>query len=436
YRLLIVICILLGFGLAHYQNKKAVRLYSSTSLVNISSYVPVSEGIVSRSLREESSKEYYLEMLLALLKSFKIAERVLASNEDVRKFLGVKGAFVSSVPSPLEKNADSTNPVDPKYAAALKSYLRRIDTQHVKDSGLVKIIATTNKPKMSALMANLHAEQFIQLVLEDRKLKAEVTLNFLQGRLSEAEAALNDVRERKLAYARQNPAIAANVESIHRSFQAKYDRLMSGMTQVAAETSAKSNYLRLLNRRSMEDVAAGAGEMSSIMNVEKLRSEYEAWRKVIKNDQSPYLAEYRRQIKIAETALARHARIKRESAESAYRLSRDREEMLKKEFDRLAAEEKEHSSVRVEYDALLLEEAVAKEAVDKLSDRLNDAVLNSQNEQKTVVLIDPAVPDPVPVSPNTKANLIKGTLLGLFLGMVLAFLLDVSDTSIRTIQDL
>jgi len=72
----------------------------------------------------------------------------------------------------------------------------------------------------------------------------------------------------------------------------------------------------------------------------------------------------------------------------------------------------------------LLETRVTMEIVDKNLPR-----------QTMVVLMDPAVPDPDPVKPNKPMVIIAGLVVGLVVGVGLAFFIEYLDTSVKTIDD-
>jgi capsular exopolysaccharide synthesis family protein len=94
-----------------------------------------------------------------------------------------------------------------------------------------------------------------------------------------------------------------------------------------------------------------------------------------------------------------------------------------------AAETQPYWDKKRELDVLLsfqklLETRVTMEIVDKNLPR-----------QTMVVLMDPAVPDPDPVKPNKPMVIIAGLVVGLVVGVGLAFFIEYLDTSVKTIDD-
>lgn len=71
-----------------------------------------------------------------------------------------------------------------------------------------------------------------------------------------------------------------------------------------------------------------------------------------------------------------------------------------------------------------------------LNKQYEEAKLGVSSIVSFVSLVNRPAPNPVPVSPNTTLNLMAGAVLGLFLAIVVVFLLENLDVSISTIEDI
>lgn len=71
-----------------------------------------------------------------------------------------------------------------------------------------------------------------------------------------------------------------------------------------------------------------------------------------------------------------------------------------------------------------------------LNKQYEEAKLGLSSVVSFVSVVNPAAPSDAPISPNTRLNLLVGCLLGLFLAVVLVFLLENLDVSISTIEDI
>ncbi len=77
-----------------------------------------------------------------------------------------------------------------------------------------------------------------------------------------------------------------------------------------------------------------------------------------------------------------------------------------------------------------------KDQRDKLALNVNDQTIQLTLPQKGAVdVIDAAVPDPVPVKPKKKLVIPLGIIVGLIIGVGLAFFIEYLDTSVKTIDD-
>lgn len=71
-----------------------------------------------------------------------------------------------------------------------------------------------------------------------------------------------------------------------------------------------------------------------------------------------------------------------------------------------------------------------------LNKQYEEAKLGLSSVVSFVSVVNPAVPGDAPISPNKPRNLMTGCILGLFLAVVLVFLLENLDVSISTIEDI
>ena len=124
-----------------------------------------------------------------------------------------------------------------------------------------------------------------------------------------------------------------------------------------------------------------------------------------------------------------------EKVHNDYLAALNREKLL---GDALAKEKGNVSALNqrmIEYNILKREFEINQQLYESLLQRLKDATLSATLQATNVHVIDPATPPIHPISPNRQRNLSAGLLVGIILGVTLAFVQEALDSSVRTTEE-
>ena len=89
----------------------------------------------------------------------------------------------------------------------------------------------------------------------------------------------------------------------------------------------------------------------------------------------------------------------------------------------------------IEYNIKKREFEINQQLYESLLQRLKDATLSASLQVTNVNVIDPASIPATPVRPNRRRNLAAGLMVGLILGVTLAFVQEALDSSVRTTEE-
>ena len=89
----------------------------------------------------------------------------------------------------------------------------------------------------------------------------------------------------------------------------------------------------------------------------------------------------------------------------------------------------------IDYNILKRDFEINQQLYESLLQRLKDATLSASLQVTNVHVIDPASIPSVPIRPNRKRNLAAGLMIGILLGVTLAFVQEALDTSVRTTEE-
>ena len=108
---------------------------------------------------------------------------------------------------------------------------------------------------------------------------------------------------------------------------------------------------------------------------------------------------------------------------------------LKDQMKELEEQQKGFSGRELEYARLQREVEVGRKLYAMLKEKLEEARINEAQRVSDVSVVDPAVVPSAPMNHEKKAGVLLSGLLGIILGIILAFVFESLDTSIGTIED-
>ncbi len=157
-----------------------------------------------------SAKDFY-ETQYELLRSRSLARRVidqlgLQSSKSFRNMdePSLVGRLVSQLKGLVSGNASDGEEIEPDYEGF---FLDNLHVTPVKNSRLVRVEYDSPDPQEAAAVANALAENFVNTTLERRYDASSYAQSFLQERIQQARANLEDSERRLIAYAKEREII-------------------------------------------------------------------------------------------------------------------------------------------------------------------------------------------------------------------------------------
>jgi hypothetical protein len=89
----------------------------------------------------------------------------------------------------------------------------------------------------------------------------------------------------------------------------------------------------------------------------------------------------------------------------------------------------------IEHNILKRDFEINQQLYETLLQRLKDATLSASLHATNVNIIDPATPPIYPIRPRKARNLAAGLVIGLIIGVTVAFLQEALDTSVRNTEE-
>lgn len=384
----------------------------------------------------------YMKTQVDILKSRGLAERVvqklgLANNQ----------AFFASQESQIPAAGPSN---DAARAAAAQLVQGNLDVVLPRDSRIVTVTWESADPRMSALIVNTYASEFIQANLQRKFDSSSYARQFVSEQLvetkrkvEESERALND-------YSRQNGLIRTRDMGSSGSDK-------NGGGGSAGESVTTASLLQLnaaLNDATSRRIAAegrwqalaakpllGTTEVLANSTVASLLAARAGIESELQQERARHLEGYpavqakQAQLAVINRQLQQAAGNVRDSVRAELVAAQESEQKLAGQVNQLKSQTLSEQDQNVRYSMLAREADTDRQLYDSLLQRFKELNASSGIALSNISIIDTAQTPGGPTSPNLFKNVLMALLLGAGAAAMIVFLKEQFDDSIRVPED-
>jgi len=443
---LVLFVTLAGFGMAvglTFLAEQYFPKYSVSNMVEIRSLqAPNPDDPLEKASTTSQDADRLIKDQSLIAVSAPVLQLVL-KDPDVREarwFKEVEAKFKQREANPLELMIDELNDT--------------ITVEPIRLSNLMRVSAETNDPRSSKVLVDSLIRNYVDYV--DARAKRgyegqEIDLKERRDRLVEYQ---NAVQQKMRLELEQNPFIRQvlmNQRTTDDENVLMYNALVN---QFDTETLNWQHTADILNRYGLEGLQANADLLASVEG-DPLISDY---RKDLSNLEQartnlsarllpghPRMKEIDRQIsdlmlKLDEArrgARQRLAQQEMNNAKNNWAKSQMISLDINEKYQAAVHKQRDQQAILRRYQELQAEWEARKEVLDDLNYKLDQLSAIVTQDRRVRILTPPPAPEPKRMSqPNWPIWLGVGGLLSLLCGLGLAFLLEFTDTSVRTTRDL
>jgi capsular exopolysaccharide synthesis family protein len=313
----------------------------------------------------------------------------------------------------------------------------RIAVRRYRDTSLIEIVVEGEQPAEAAELANVIADVFESERLENKRAQTLRGLKKLREEMDDQYARMKAAQE-KVERVRRDLNIFGSVKLNDVTIQ----QLESQLTAAKVEMVTRKSRLEELKKLSPQQLRNAIATVFSEPTVQALLqnlTESELRLEVLKQDFGPEHPTVRTAIvqrdKLNQQIEARLEGILR-GFEIEQKMSEQRLTELQKQLDDLKKSSLDlDSAAFLPYRNALREEESETRVYEALKARIQQTTIEMEVPRSPVELIDKAETPFAPVRPNMMLNLILGGIVGLVLGMGLAFFIEFLDTSVKIMED-
>ena len=402
--------------------------YKSTALIQVDgTRINLVQDVTIDDGRSRSADLYATQE--KILRSRALARRVVNELE-----LWKRPAFATS-------SAQSPEALSKSAVSKLRSMMEAV---HIRQTHLMEISFMTPEPELSAELANALARHYIRFSVAEESDLARNTSSFILEQVGELRSSIREKENFLRDYARNHEVVMAESTDNNIVFQ-RLEELNRELTQAEASRAvAEARY------RSVQTASPAAiPEVRNAASVKALRQTHDRLAEAVAAASTRFKADWperqRLEASLEEARVRLDSRLSteaerfREELRGAYLTARRRESLLGKSLEEQKAQARDLRRVAADYVQVQHELDNERDMLQGLLRKHSETNLSAElGEQQPVKvrIVDLAEVAAAPFSPNVVMNLFVGGVLGLALGVGIAFLLDSVDRSIFTPEDL
>ncbi|MBW1962336.1 MAG: polysaccharide biosynthesis tyrosine autokinase [Deltaproteobacteria bacterium] len=334
------------------------------------------------------------------------------------------------------------SPVDaggPEQDAGLVSaFISRIDVKPIRNSRLVDIRMEAADPVLAAKMVNALVQAYIDRNLETKLQAAKDAVKWLAERIEEERKKVEQAENALLRYKEKHGIITGFSSDAEKITAEKLAQLNAQVVEAESRrVEAETRYRQAMALEQTPDMLDSIPEVLKndlVRQIKKMEVDLynrmsELSKKYGRNH--PRMVAIRSEL--AELQKRKMQEVKRvvNSLRNEYRLAVAREESLKQALAAQKAESLELNKKAIQYGVLQRQAESSRHMYELLIKRFKETTLTEEMKTGNIRIIDRAEVPLHPVKPKKRLNLMLAVVVGLMLGVGLAFFLEYLDNTIK-----
>jgi polysaccharide biosynthesis transport protein len=411
-KFIIIVSTLLVMGLSYGFAMRKTPFYEATASVKFEQSASFS-GLLVEVLSYSSADS--IETQASLIRSYPILE-------DVARRLGRLPEAAAGEPLRESK----------AYTSALDAIAAKIRTMRVPNTSIIEISATSTNPREARDLANTVAQAYRDYNRSVRNAHITEARKFIEAQLREVEGRVKRAEEEVWAFREANRIIAPGAET---------SVLLSVFTQLRGDiekTRQHRTELELAQTRLGKPDANGLSERVFVESanpaLQKLQST-QVELMLERNNLALEVTDRHPRLQALDDRMREVRSEMRREIGAQISLLRSREDILNRQMGELLQRNRELPAVELGLQRLQRDAKVNDDLLTLLKTKHQEALIKESEGVEEVTIIRPATEPSAPVGGEAFNTILVGAILGLMLGLVLAFVQETLDTSIGTIED-
>ncbi|MBV8051605.1 MAG: polysaccharide biosynthesis tyrosine autokinase [Acidobacteriaceae bacterium] len=419
---------------------RSTPIYDAVGSIAINKMDPVSLNLKDTS---GSSGDYYdptdLDTEVRILKSDLLALQVIRQ-------LGLdrsNDAKPDSTSAGLPLTTQLLQPDSPKMSALLGGFKGGLVVALVPNTRIVEIHYRSPDPRLAARVVNALVSTYVEQNFKTRFESTMQASEWLSKQLVDLQMKVETSQEKLVKYQKEHEILG--IDEKQNITTAKLDELNREFTEAQSARMDKESIYRLVQSGDADSITAAAqaqnaarGSAASSSLLEKLR-EQEADLKiqiavlgVQFGPAYPKLAQIRSQLSEVQAQMQIEMKKITARLRGDYQAAVQRENMLRAALEQQKQEANKLNESAIEYSLLKRDVETNRTLYEGLLEKLKEAGVTAGLRSNNFRIVDTARVPTSPSEPNLPRNVAFALALGLTTGVLLAFVLEGLDNTVRT----
>ena len=336
------------------------------------------------------------------------------------------------VRSSLENGKETAND-----SLIINEFLDKLKIEPIRNSRLVKIHFDTHDPDLAKQIPSTLAESYIRQNFEGRFQATEQAKEWLARQLDDLKGKVEKADEDLRAFASKHGIIS--LEEKENIVIQRLSELNEALTKTEAERMGKEalykqtqsptpdSLLPILENKLVQEL-----KQASI----QLEAQYVKLSETLFKPDWPEMKRLKDEMETVQSQLDREIKKILAGIKNEYEWTLRREFLLRNAFEEQKVKAMEMQQRAIQYNILKREADTNKELYKGLLQRMKEAGVSAGITASNIQVVDQAEMPTKPFKPNKELNLLLAAVVGLFLGVGLAFFLEHLDDTVKTPEDL
>ncbi len=323
-----------------------------------------------------------------------------------------------------------------KHLSQIERLKSMVEAEHQERTNIIDIKIVSRDPREASRIANAFAQAYREYNIQEKNKKTIETKNFIEEQLQSTSLKLkkteNELQAFKEGYALISlDAQTQNILDKIYKVETEYEKIKTNKDEIASQLNLLENGKKDRSGK-FKRVFFSAPPDSPVYGLKTKLSELFLKRQTLLinlTEKHPQVREIDDQIKavIQET---------KKELDSLLRTYTIREHDLLEKLGRLREENQRLPEKALKLVRLQREVDLQAALYSQLKEKYQETLIQESSKVEEVSIVKPAVPPPQPYNVPSKLMIITtGIVMGLILGVVFAFTLEMFDTSMGTIED-
>jgi uncharacterized protein involved in exopolysaccharide biosynthesis len=344
-------------------------------------------------------------------------------------------------PQPVQPG--SAPGIEAPYSPLTDAVAKRIIVTPIRNSRLVDVSFEAKDRVLAAQIANTVARAYIDLNLQSKLKATQDAVAWLNQQVEQEKKKVEQAEQALLRYKQEKGIVtdfSSNVETITAQKLAELNKQVVDATsrRVEAET-------RYRQAKAMEDNPESMGSIPEVLNNPLIqdikRQEVEIYKKLSElskryGSNHPQIIALNNELKTLVNRRTTEVQRVANALQNEYRVAMAREQSLKAALNQQKGESLSMNQKAIDYTVLKREADMSREMFDLLIKRFKEASLTEDIRTGNVRVVDPAEVPKFPVKPKKAQNILLAIIVGLALGVGLAFFLEYLDNTIKLPEEI